>query len=59
VWRIPLRSLGGTPAHAGTRWHINLFRCDRAHHDALLAWSPTMSGTFHAPEKFGVLEFAE
>ncbi len=59
VWRIPLRSLGGTPPRGGTRWHINLFRCDRAHHDALLAWSPTLSGTFHAPEKFGVLEFVE
>ncbi len=58
VWRIPLKSLGGTAPRAGVRWHINLLRCDRAH-QALLAWSPTMSGTFHVPDKFGVLEFTE
>ena len=41
-----------------SRWRINLYRCDRAN-KAFLAWSPTISGSFHAPEKFGVLEFVE
>ena len=62
VWscemRIPLAALSGTKPTAGTRWRLNLFRCDRANH-AALAWSPTVEGTFHAPEKFGVLELGE
>ena len=58
VWRIPMRSLCETRPTAGARWRINLFRGDRANH-ALLAWSPTMNGNFHTPEKFGVLEFEE
>ena len=62
VWkcemRIPLSALSETLPAAGTRWRLNLFRCDRAN-QAGLAWSPTLSGTFHVPEKFGVLEFVE
>ena len=60
VWttemRIPLKSLAEARPSEGTRWRINLYRCDRAH-QAFLAWNPTLSGTFHVPEKFGVLEF--
>ena len=60
VWttemRIPLKSLAEAKPSEGTRWRINLYRCDRAH-QAFLAWNPTLSGTFHVPEKFGVLEF--
>jgi hypothetical protein len=62
VWkcemRIPLTALSETKPVAGTRWRLNFFRRDCANH-AALAWSPTLSGTFHVPEKFGVLEFAE
>lgn len=62
VWtcelRIPLATLSETRPRAGTRWRLNLFRCDRANR-AFLAWSPTRSGTFHAPERFGVLAFVE
>jgi len=57
-WRIPLKALSDTKPGVGTRWRINLFRCDRAN-NALLAWSPTANGSFHTPEKFGVLEFGE
>jgi hypothetical protein len=56
-WRIPLSALSATAPKPGANWRINLLRCDYAH-KAILAWSPTLSGTFHAPEKFGVLEFA-
>lgn len=57
-WRIPLSALADAKPAAGTRWRLNLFRCDRAH-KAFLAWSPTLTGSFHVPEKFGVLELAE
>ena len=40
----------------GERWWLNLYRIDRAN-KAFLAFSPTMNGSFHTPEKFGLLEF--
>ena len=61
VWncemRIPLKALGDSKPAPGTQWRINLYRGDRAN-KASMAWSPTHSGTFHEPEKFGLLEFA-
>ena len=56
--RIPLQSLSEINPGLGTRWRLNLFRCDRAN-NASLAWHPTLSGTFHVPERFGTLEFVE
>jgi predicted TIM-barrel fold metal-dependent hydrolase len=56
--RIPMRSLSDQKPAAGARWRINFYRCDRAN-GASLAWSPVLTGTFHTPEKFGVLELAE
>jgi len=56
--RIPLKSLSESKPKPGSQWPINLYRCDRAH-NAFLAWSPTLNGSFHIPEKFGILEFAE
>jgi predicted TIM-barrel fold metal-dependent hydrolase len=60
VWRcelrIPIEALASVKPQAGTRWRLNLFRCDRAN-DAFLAWNPTLAGSFHVPERFGVLEF--
>jgi hypothetical protein len=62
VWtcqmRIPLAALSEKVPSVGTRWGLNLFRCDRAN-KAALAWNPTLTGTFHQPERFGVLEFVE
>jgi len=55
-WRMPLELLGSTRPTTGTRWRMNLYRCDRAN-NASLAWSPVLKGSFHTPEKFGVLEF--
>jgi predicted TIM-barrel fold metal-dependent hydrolase len=56
--RIPLKSLASIKPQAGTQWRLNFFRCDRAN-DAFLAWNPALTGSFHTPEKFGVLEFVE
>jgi len=60
VWRcelrIPLGALSAAKPEAGTRWRMSLFRCDRAN-EAFLAWNPTLTGGFHVPERFGVLEF--
>ncbi len=54
--RIPLKSLADNPPAPGTRWNLNLFRCDREN-GAFLAWRPTLKGSFHVPERFGILEF--
>jgi hypothetical protein len=56
--RIPLKSLAAHMPNAGTQWRLNFFRCDRAN-KAFLAWNPALTGSFHTPEKFGVLEFVE
>jgi len=62
VWdceiRIPLSALGEARPAGGTKWRINLYRCDIAN-KASLAWNPCLTQTFHTPERFGVLEFAE
>jgi predicted TIM-barrel fold metal-dependent hydrolase len=57
-WRMPLEVLGGTKPAPGVRWRLNLYRCDKEN-NAFLAWSPVLKGSFHTPEKFGVLEFGE
>ncbi len=58
VWRvevrIPMRALSPAPPSAGARWRINLYRFDKANR-AFLAWSPTLNGNFHTPERFGWL----
>jgi predicted TIM-barrel fold metal-dependent hydrolase len=56
VMKIPMKALTDVPPKKGARWRMNLFRCDKAH-NAYLAWSPTLQGSFHVPEKFGWLEF--
>ncbi len=62
VWtvelRIPLEMLSPTRPRQGTRWRLNLYRCDKANHGSL-AWSPVLHESFHTPEKFGVLQFVE
>jgi len=57
VVRIPLKSITPAAPAAGTRWRLNLYRHDAASH-AGLAFSPTLTGTFHTPARFGWLEFA-
>lgn len=56
--RIPMKSLSEARPATGTRWRMNLYRSDRANR-AFLAWNPAMQGSFHTPEKFGVLELVD
>jgi hypothetical protein len=60
VWyaamKIPFSALANTPAAAGQRLRIGLFRCAGTEPNRLiLSWQPTMSKTFHSPEHFGSL----
>jgi predicted TIM-barrel fold metal-dependent hydrolase len=61
VWRcemrIPVAAFGARPK-PGSYWRLNLFRCDRANR-AFLAFNPALTGSFHTPERFGVLQFVE
>jgi hypothetical protein len=56
VMRIPLKALHPQGASAGTRWRANFYRIDRAQ-QAFLAWNPTLTRTYHTPERFGWMEF--
>ncbi|MGB8167375.1 MAG: carbohydrate-binding family 9-like protein [Chthoniobacteraceae bacterium] len=58
---IPFRSLLAAPPRPMARWSANFCRIDRPVDQPreLSAWSPTRLGTFHAPERFGVIEFRE
>lgn len=58
---IPFASLIADPPHFRSRWRVNFFRIDRprGRDRELSAWSPTKVGTFHVPQRFGVLEFIE
>ena len=58
---IPFASLIADPPSVGSCWRVNFFRIDRprGRERELSAWSPTKLGTFHVPQRFGVLEFVE
>jgi hypothetical protein len=57
VWygamRIPFAALDSRTPAAGATYRINLFWSQRE--GAKVAWQPTMSQTFHVPERFGLL----
>jgi hypothetical protein len=53
--RIPMSALSERKPSAGAVWKINLYRCDYAN-KGMLAFNPTLVGSFHTPEKFGVLK---
>lgn len=60
--RIPLAEIytAPHPPRPGDRWRLGLYRIDRPDGGVeLSAWSPTYANTFHVPERFGVLVFAE
>ena len=57
-WRMPLEVIGSVKPGPGTRWRLNLYRCDKEN-NGYLAWSPVLTGSFHTPDKFGVLEFGD
>jgi len=54
---IPFAALDTCPPIAGQTFRINLFWSQRQ--GARVAWQPTMSTTFHVPERFGLLRLAE
>jgi predicted TIM-barrel fold metal-dependent hydrolase len=62
VWtcevQIPLSALSEAVPQVGAEWRINLYRCDRANRVAL-AFRPTLTDTFHTPDRFGLLRFVE
>ncbi|HTL17361.1 MAG TPA: carbohydrate-binding family 9-like protein, partial [Patescibacteria group bacterium] len=62
VWscemRIPMQALSRVKPTVGTMWPVNLYRCDRAN-KAFLAMRPTLTSTFHTPQRFGQLAFVE
>lgn len=56
--RIPWSASSESRPKPGARWRINLYRCDYAN-KAFLAFNPTLTGSFHVPDRFGFLEFTE
>ena len=62
VWRIevriPMRALAAAAPQSGARWRINLYRHDTANR-GFFAFSPTLTGTFHTPARFGWLELTD
>ncbi len=56
VLRIPLEAFEAPLPEPGTRWRMNLYRCDRAS-EAFLSWRAVLTGSFHTPERFGILHF--
>ena len=54
--RIPLAAFEAPLPEPGTRWRMNLYRCDRAN-EAFLSWRAVLTRTFHTPERFGILQF--
>ena len=64
VWyaalRIPFAALGISPPGPGTTFRLNLFRTEGPPREQKeIMWQPTMSTTFHVPERFGLLRLAE
>ena len=60
---IPFASTAAVPT-AGAVWRANFCRIDRPSRDGslpreLTAWSPPLRETFHTPERFGFVEFAD
>lgn len=57
--RIPFTALTGHPATPDETFRINLFRTEGpASRHIEVVWQPTMSHTFHVPEKFGLLRLS-
>jgi hypothetical protein len=58
--RVPFTALQRRPAAVGEKFRTNLFRSQgRPPNRAAVVWQPTMSDTFHIPEKFGLLRLIE
>jgi hypothetical protein len=62
VWyaamRIPFSAIDQRPPADAITFRVNLFRGQGPDHK-LIVWQPTMSDTFHVPERFGILKLVE
>ena len=61
VWyaalKIPFKALDSGSPSRGKVYRMNLFRTEGGPKDVKeILWQPTMSETFHVPEKFGLLK---
>lgn len=62
-WRVeaavPFADLGLPGPSKGDVWRVNFYRYNRTagKNLELCAWNPTLTGTFHEPNRFGELEF--
>lgn len=55
--RVPFAALGTSTPAPGTTFRVNLFRTEGPPaNQKQIMWQPTMSQTFHVPERFGVLK---
>jgi hypothetical protein len=55
--RIPFSSLEEKGPQMGQTFRVNMFRTEGPpDHTVGVLWQPTMSQTFHVPEKFGLLK---
>jgi hypothetical protein len=55
--RIPFGAIAADLPTPGTQFRMNLFRGEGPQsHWQGIAWQPPMSGTFHTPERFGLLK---
>ena len=60
VMRIPFSALESRSPQIGEQFRINLFRTQGAPPNrTAIVWQPTGGGTFHAPEKFGLLQLVD
>lgn len=58
--KIPYASIDSRPAAAGNKLRANFYRCEGQDPGRVyLNWQPTMSASFHEPERFGVLILKE
>jgi Carbohydrate family 9 binding domain-like len=58
--RIPFSALESRPPALGEKFRINLFRSQGPPPNrTAVMWQPTMSKTFHVPEKFGLLRLIQ
>ena len=54
--RIPFSDIDQNAPGYGTRFRLNLFRCQGPPDDrCLVAWRSPMQASFHVPERFGLL----
>ena len=56
---IPFAALVPEAPKAGDQWRVNFHRIDRPKNSdrELSAWKPTLLAIFHAPQRFGILQF--